>query len=45
LEELKDAYMHSVLAEAGGNKTRAARWLGISRKALWDHLRRRGEKV
>lgn len=45
LEELKDAYMRSVLAKVGGNRTRAACWLGISRKALWDHLRRRGEKV
>jgi len=45
LEELKDAYMRGVLAKVGGNRTRAACWLGISRKALWDHLRRRGEKV
>lgn len=45
LEELRDAYMRSVLARVGGNRTRAARWLGISRKALWDHLRRRREKV
>ena len=45
LEELRDAYMRSVLARVGGNRTRAARWLGISRKALWDHLRRGKEKV
>jgi transcriptional regulator with PAS, ATPase and Fis domain len=45
LEELRDAYMRSVLAKVGGNRTRAARWLGISRKALWDHLRRRRERV
>jgi arginine utilization regulatory protein len=40
LEELKDAYIRFVLARVGGNRTRAARWLGISRKALWAHLRR-----
>jgi transcriptional regulator with PAS, ATPase and Fis domain len=45
LEELKDAYIRSVLARVGGNRTQAARWLGISRKALWDHLRRGGEGV
>lgn len=42
LAELKDAYIRSVLARVGGNRTRAARWLGISRKALWEHLRRTG---
>lgn len=40
LEELKDAYIRFVLARVGGNRSRAARWLGISRKALWAHLRR-----
>ncbi|MEW5763742.1 MAG: sigma-54-dependent transcriptional regulator [Acidobacteriota bacterium] len=40
LEELKDAYIRFVLARTSGNRTRAARWLGISRKALWAHLRR-----
>ena len=42
LPELKDAYIRAVLARVGGNRTRAARWLGISRKALWAHLRRKG---
>ncbi len=41
IDELKDAYIRSVLARVGGNRTQAARWLGISRKALWAHLRRR----
>ncbi len=40
LGELKAAYTRAVLARVGGNRTKAARWLGISRKALWVHLRR-----
>ena len=40
LAELKDAYIRATLARVGGNRSRAARWLGISRKALWVHLRR-----
>ena len=40
LAELKDAYIRAILARVGGNRSRAARWLGISRKALWVHLRR-----
>lgn len=42
LAELKDAYIRSVLARVGGNRTRAAQWLGLSRKALWEHLKRAG---
>lgn len=40
LAEMKDAYIRAVLAQVGGNRSQAARWLGISRKALWAHLRR-----
>ena len=40
LAEMKDAYIRAVLARVGGNRSRAARWLGVSRKALWAHLRR-----
>jgi len=40
LAELKDGYIRAVLARVGGNRSRAARWLGLSRKALWAHLRR-----
>lgn len=40
LSELKDTYIRAVLARVGGNRTRAAQWLGISRKALWEHLKR-----
>ncbi len=42
LAELKDAYIREVLARVGGSRTEAARWLGISRKALWEHLKRSG---
>jgi len=40
LSELKDAYIREVLARVGGSRTEAARWLGVSRKALWEHLKR-----
>lgn len=40
LAELKDGYIRAVLARVGGNRSRAARWLGLSRKAIWAHLRR-----
>ena len=40
LAELKDAYIRAVLARVGGSRTHAAQWLGISRKALWEHLKR-----
>lgn len=40
LEELKDLYIREVLVLVGGRKTEAARWLGISRKALWERLKR-----
>jgi DNA-binding NtrC family response regulator len=43
LAELKDAYIRSVLARVGGRRGLAARWLGISRKALWEHLKRGNE--
>lgn len=40
LAELKDAYIREVLARVGGSRTEAARWLGVSRKAVWEHLKR-----
>ncbi len=40
LAEVEAAYVRSVLDEAGGNKSRAARVLGISRKNLYERLHR-----
>ncbi|HET7292589.1 MAG TPA: sigma-54 dependent transcriptional regulator [Vicinamibacteria bacterium] len=42
LKELEQAYIRHVLREADGQQTRAARVLGISRKALWEKRRRYG---
>ncbi|MDE3034174.1 MAG: hypothetical protein KGI56_10955, partial [Acidobacteriota bacterium] len=40
LEELEQAYILAVLSHCGGNKTEAARLLGIERKTLARKLRR-----
>jgi DNA-binding NtrC family response regulator len=42
LKELEAAYIERVLRETGGNRTRAAAILGISRKALLEKRRRYG---
>jgi DNA-binding NtrC family response regulator len=42
LKEVEQAYIRHVLREANGQQTRAARVLGISRKALWEKRRRYG---
>ena len=42
LKEVEQAYIRHVLREADGQQTRAARVLGISRKALWEKRRRYG---
>lgn len=44
LAEVEAAYVAETLAAAAGNKTKAARMLGISRKNLYEKLRRREEK-
>ncbi len=36
LAELTDAYIEETLRRAGGNRTLAARRLGVSRKSLWE---------
>ncbi len=40
LEEVEKLYIERVLKEVGGNQTRAAEILGISRKSLWERRRR-----
>jgi two-component system NtrC family response regulator len=42
LRDVEQAYIRHVLDELGGNQTRAAAVLGISRKALWEKRRRFG---
>ena len=40
LAEVEKTYIELTLRHAGGNRTRAAEILGISRKALWEKRRR-----
>ncbi len=40
LSEVEKHYIERVLKEMGGNQTRAAEILGISRKSLWERRRR-----
>jgi len=42
LKDVEQAYIRYVLDQMGGNQTRAAAILGISRKALWEKRRRFG---
>jgi DNA-binding NtrC family response regulator len=42
LRDVEQAYVRHVLDAVGGNQTRAAAVLGISRKALWEKRRRFG---
>jgi DNA-binding NtrC family response regulator len=42
LEAIEQTYIRYVLEQVGGNQTRAASILGISRKALWEKRRRYG---
>ncbi len=41
LKELSDVYIEETLRRAGGNRTLAAKRLGISRKSLWERARRK----
>jgi len=43
LAELEDEYIREVLADSRGNKSEAARVLGISRKNLYERLARSGK--
>jgi transcriptional regulator with PAS, ATPase and Fis domain len=40
LKELTDVYIAETLRRAGGNRTLAAKRLGISRKSLWERARK-----
>ena len=42
LSSLERAHIIKVIAESGGNKARAARQLGLSRRALYRRLERHG---
>lgn len=44
LRELTDAYIEETLRRAGGNRTLAAKRLGVSRKSLWERERRHGSR-
>jgi DNA-binding NtrC family response regulator len=48
LKQLSEAYIEETLRRAGGNRTLAAKRLGVSRKSLWDRSRKnsaaRGKK-
>jgi len=43
LRELEDAYIRETLRRAGGNRTLAARRLGISRKSLWERSKKQSD--
>ena len=43
LRELTDAYIRETLRRAGGNRTLAAKRLGVSRKSLWEREKQRKE--
>ena len=40
LEEVEQRYVRQVLAAVDGNKTRAARILGVDRRTIYRHLER-----
>jgi len=45
LEENERRYVERVVAAVGGNKSQAARLLGIDRKSLWRRLKEKSEDV
>lgn len=45
LRELTDAYIDESLRRAGGNRSLAAKRLGVSRKFLWERARGKGPRT
>jgi transcriptional regulator with PAS, ATPase and Fis domain len=45
LDALERARIEQALQDAGGNRARAARWLGLSRQGLWRKLKRRAAQA
>ena len=45
LKQLSDAYIDETVRRAGGNRSLAARRLGVSRKFLWERSRDRAKKT
>ena len=43
LRELSEAYIEETLRRAGGNRTLAAKRLGVSRKSLWERGRKKSD--
>jgi len=41
LRQLSEAYIAETLRRAGGNRTLAAKRLGVSRKSLWERGRKK----
>jgi two-component system response regulator HydG/two-component system response regulator AtoC len=44
LAELTDVYIEETLRRAGGNRTLAAKRLGVSRKSLWEREKRKAKR-
>jgi len=44
LQELSDAYIDETLRRSGGNRSLAAKRLGVSRKFLWERSRKKGTR-
>ncbi|HEX5134300.1 MAG TPA: helix-turn-helix domain-containing protein, partial [Thermoanaerobaculia bacterium] len=41
LKEISDAYIEETLRRAGGNRSLAAKRLGVSRKFLWERAKKK----
>jgi len=45
LKELSEAYIDETLRRSGGNRSLAAKRLGVSRKSLWERSRKRAART